>query len=81
MNEEKLDKFFALIHTPIKPGEKPEAPCSLPEEHLPPEPKLLPHSKTIELPRPTWVDIGGFLAAWACVAAIIWLTSWLARVL
>lgn len=78
--KDKLDHFYSLMHTPITPGEEIEKPCTLPENPAPQEPRLIANSN-IELPRPTLVDIGGFLLAWAAVAFIIWLTSYLAGAL
>jgi Na+/proline symporter len=77
-SEEKLDRFFRLLHTPVTPGEQPEGPCTLPPNPAPQRGKLFPF-KDIEVGKPTWVGIGGFLAAWACVAFIVWLTQYLAE--
>ncbi|MFQ5731803.1 MAG: sodium:solute symporter [Planctomycetaceae bacterium] len=77
-NAEKLNHFFSLIHTPVKPGEKPEAPCTLPADRNPQEEKLF-NLENVEIPKPTWVGIGGFILAWICVAVIIWLTMFLAE--
>ncbi|MCA9114576.1 MAG: hypothetical protein KDA79_05780 [Planctomycetaceae bacterium] len=78
--KEKLDHFYSLMHTPITPGEEIEKPCTLPANPAPQGPRLIPNS-TIEIPRPTFVDIGGFALAWVAVAFIIWMTSYLAGVL
>ena len=78
--QEQLDRFFALIHTPIRPGEQVESPCTLPEDHLPAGEKLFQHPD-IELPKPTFIGLGGFALAWVCVGVIIWLTSFLAKAL
>lgn len=75
---EKLDPFFMLLHTPVTPGEHVEHPCTLPAGAPPPIPKLF-SLPDVEIPRPTLVGVGGFLAAWALVWAIIALTYWLAR--
>lgn len=76
-SEEKLDQFFALIHTPIRAGEEVASPCTLPENPRPQEPKMFPGT-SIELPRPTIVDISGFIGAWMVVALIVWLVGRLA---
>ena len=75
---EKLDRFFELIHTPVRKGEHVATPCSLPEDPLPVEPRMFPGT-SIELPKPSATDIGGFVAAWGGVAFIIWLTWTLSR--
>jgi len=73
---EKLDSFYALIHTPIRPGEVVETPCTLPENPAPREEKLF-NLADVEVPKPTWVDVLGFLGAWICVGLIIKLTDYL----
>jgi Na+/proline symporter len=75
---DKLDHFFALIRTPIRPGEKVDVPCTLPEDHLPTEhDKLIPLAD-LEIPKPHLLGIVGFALAWVGVGAVIWLTVWLA---
>ena len=74
----KLDHFFLLLRTPIKPGEKAATPCTLPPDPLPPEEKWLNHPD-IELPKPSMVGIGGFFLAWVAVGLIVWLPFWLSR--
>jgi Na+/proline symporter len=74
----KLDHFFKLIRTPVRPGEVVTAPCTLPEDHLPTEEgKLLPIAD-LEIPSPSKIGIIGFVLAWCMVAVIIWLTTYLA---
>ncbi len=77
--ESKLDHFFTLLRTPVRPGEKVNQPCTLPENPLPPETgKLLP-IKDIELPTPTFVGMAGFIISWIVVGALVALTWWLAQ--
>lgn len=79
-SKDKLDHFFSLLHTPITPGEIVESPCTLPAQPAAfIEPIRL--GRNIEFPRPTLIGMGGFAAAWVCVAAIIWLTSYLSTAL
>jgi hypothetical protein len=80
VREDKLDHFFRLIHTPVKPDEVIDAPCTLPKDPLPPADKLF-NVKDIEISKPTLVGMGGFIASWICVGLIVWLTSLLARIL
>ena len=75
---EKLNKFFDLLHTPVRPGEKVLSPCTLPENPLPRGEKLL-NLEDVELPKPTLVGLGGFVVAWVLVGLIVWLTFWLSR--
>ena len=77
-SDEKLDAFFLLMRTPVRPGEKVEAPCTLPDNSLPPIEKMFDHPE-IEIPRPTRVDIAGFLLAWVFVGIIVWIPWILVR--
>jgi hypothetical protein len=76
--KERLDKFYRLIHTPVTPGEQPPAPCTLGDKPAPQQEKLF-NLEDVEIAKPTWVGIGGFLAAWVCVGFIVWLTQYLAE--
>lgn len=80
VREDKLDHFFRLIHTPVKPGEEVDEPCTLPKDALPPADKLF-NIKDIEISKPTFIGMAGFIASWICVGLIVWLTSLLARIL
>ncbi len=80
MSKEKLDHFFDLIHTPIRPGEHVEVPCTLPENPLPKVDKFNFHPD-IEIAKPSFVGMTGFILAWACVGLIIWLTRYLSHAL
>ncbi|WP_417377573.1 sodium:solute symporter family protein [Gimesia sp.] len=79
-SQEKLDHFFKLMHTPVKLNEVIDSPCTLPAEPEPMGRKMFPNSKDIEIPRPTFQDLAGFALAWVAVAAIIFLTQFLAKV-
>ena len=77
-SEEKLNHFYTLIRTPVRPGEVITSPCTLPEGHLPPdEGKLIAHPD-LEIPSPSRIGIIGFVLAWMMVGIIIWMTNWLA---
>jgi Na+/proline symporter len=76
-SEEKLDQFFKLIRTPVKPGEKVDVPCTLPEDHLPMETKKLIDLPNWEIPKPSKVGLLGFLGSWVIVALVIGLLYWL----
>lgn len=76
--QEKLDRFYQLIRTPVRPGEVIISPCTLPEGHLPAdEGKLISHPD-LEIPSPSRIGIIGFVLAWVMVAIIIGLTKFLA---
>lgn len=78
VREDKLDHFFRLIHTPVKPGEEVDTPCTLPDDALPQTEKLF-NVKDIEIGKPTLIGLGGFIAAWILVGLIVWLTHLLVR--
>ncbi len=80
VNEAQLDRFFALVRTPVVPGEVLTEPCCLPEGTEPaPRRNLLP-LKSIELPVPSLTTIIGFLVGWLLVAAMIGGFYWLTQV-
>lgn len=70
--KEKLDNFYALVRTPIKPGEKVSAPCTLPTDAVVPEKRNIFPNTNLEIPIPSVTSVLGFLAGWACAAAIIY---------
>lgn len=76
--EEKLDHFFKLIRTPVKPGEHVEEACTLPADHLPPETDKLINHPDLEIPTPTRIGMIGFFGSWVMVGVVIALTYWLA---
>ena len=76
--QEKLDQFFLLMRTPVHSGEKISAPCTLPADPLPPLDRMFDHPD-IEIPKPTRVDIVGFVLAWVFVGIIVWIPYWLSR--
>jgi hypothetical protein len=70
--EKRLDDFYALLRTPVQPGEKPSASCILPEGVIPaPRRNLLP-CKSLEIPVPSKVAVIGFLASWALAVLLIY---------
>lgn len=77
-DEAKLDHFFTLIRTPVRPGEEVAEPCTLPENPLPPTTRKLLPIRDIEIPRPSREGMVGFLLAWVGVGLLIWLTKFLA---
>ncbi len=69
--DEKLENFYALARTPVTPGEKVPAPCTLPQNAVvPPRRTLFPKSN-LEIGIPNRTSVIGFLAGWAAVAALI----------
>ncbi|MFB0555355.1 MAG: sodium:solute symporter [Phycisphaerae bacterium] len=70
--EEKLDNFYALVRTPVKPGEQVSLPCTLPDDAEVPEKRNIFPNTSLEIAIPSRTSVVGFLAGWACVAAIIY---------
>ncbi len=71
VDKEKLDNFYALVRTPIQPGEIISTPCRLPDNAVvPPARKLLPGTN-FEIMAPSGTSIAGFFIGWLFVAAII----------
>jgi len=69
--KEKLDRFYALIRTPVRPGEEVTEPCTLPEGARIPEKRALLPGTSLEILIPSRQGILGFLAGCALVAGII----------
>ena len=67
---DSIDAFFLLMRTPVRPGEKVNAPCTLPDNPLSALEKLINHPD-IEIPKPGRVDIIGFVLAWILVGIIV----------
>lgn len=79
-NEEKLNHFFTLIRTPVRPGEEVATPCTLPENPLPAETGKLIPIKDLEIPTPSFVGIAGFVASWVAVGVLVYTTWALAQI-
>lgn len=69
--QEKLDRFYALIRTPVVRGEEVKEPCTLPEGVVPPDRRVFGRALGLEIPMPSRVSWQGFLAGWAAMAALI----------
>ena len=66
------------IRTPVRRGEQVATPCTLPDDPLPADESKLINHPDFEIPKPTALGLGGFVAAWVVVGLIIWLVDWLA---
>jgi len=77
--KEKLDRFYALIRTPITPGEQVSAACTLPEGAIVPEKRNIFPNTNLEIAIPSRTSVIGFLIGWACVAAIIFTVYLIAK--
>jgi hypothetical protein len=77
--KEKLENFYALTRTPVRPGEQIPAPCTLPgDAAVPPPRKLFPKS-SLEIAVPTRASVIGFLAGCAAVVVLIAIFVFIAR--
>ena len=80
VSEEKLDNFYALVRTPVKPGEQVSVPCTLPDDAVVPEKRNIFPNTSLEIAIPSRTSVVGFLAGWVCVAAIIYSVYLIAKV-
>ena len=78
--KEKLDNFYALVRTPVKPGEQVSVPCTLPDDAVVPEKRNIFPNTSLEIAIPSRTSVVGFLAGWACVAAIIYSVYLIAKI-
>ncbi len=76
---EKLENFYALVRTPVRPGEQVENPCTLPEGAVPPPRRNLFPNTNLEIAIPSRSSVIGFLIGWGCVAAIIASVYWITQ--
>ncbi len=70
-DKESLDRFYALLRTPVKPEEQPTVPCTLPEDAVVPPRRVFFPNSSFEIPIPTRNGLIGFLTGWACVGLIV----------
>jgi len=76
---EKLENFYALTRTPVTLGEQVDKPCTLPAGSVVPEKRNLFPNTSLEIAIPSRMSVIGFLAGWACVAAIVIIVYWIAN--
>lgn len=80
VKEEKLEVFYSLLRTPVKPGEVYGEPCTLPEGVEPGPRRVWFPNSNLEIPIPSRRAIFGFLAGWIVVGGIIALVAfWIAE--
>jgi len=78
-NEKKLDNFYALIRTPIQPGEVITKACTLPQGVIVPPKRCIFPNTSLEFMVPSKTSVIGFLAGWLGVAAIIYAVYLIAK--
>ncbi|MHC4331234.1 MAG: sodium:solute symporter family transporter [Planctomycetota bacterium] len=77
--KEKLENFYALIRTPITPGEQVDKPCTLPAGAVVPERRNVFPNTSLEIAIPSRTSVIGFLIGWVCVAVIVCAVYLIAR--
>lgn len=77
VDAEKLERFYALVRTPVRPGEQPPEPCTLPADAVVPPRRVLLPSTSLEIPIPSKGAVAGFLAGWGAVGALIGVFVWI----
>ena len=70
VRKEKLDNFYALVRTPVQPGEQVKQPCVLPSDAVVPEKRSIFPNTSLEFLVPSRSSVFGFLAGCGCVVAI-----------
>jgi len=75
--EDKLERFYACLRTPIAPGEPETRPFTLPPGVDPAPRRPLIDHPDFEIPTPTAVGVAGFLSGWAAVALLIAAFYWI----
>lgn len=78
-DKEKLDRFYALVRTPVRSGEVVDAPCILPAGVEPAATRKLLPLTSLEIYRPSRQMIVGFLAGWVAAAVLIATVVWIVR--
>ncbi len=76
VEETRLDNFYALLRTPITPGEEIDSPCTLPKDAVVPPRRVFFPNSNFEIPIPTWRAMSGFLIGWILVGLIIGSVAW-----
>ncbi len=66
-----LENFYALLRTPVRPGEQVAVPCTLPSDTVVPERRTLLPNTSFEVLVPSGVGALGFLAGWTCVGGLV----------
>jgi SSS family transporter len=76
--QEKLDRFYACLRTPVQPNEPHLPPFTLPEGVEVPAPRKLINHPDLEIPFPSKEGMIGFFFFWGCVGVMIGFVYWMA---
>ncbi len=69
--DDRLDRFYALIRTPVLVGEEVGQPCTLPKGVHVSSRRMLLRRFGLEVPMPSRVSLIGFTVSWLAVAALV----------
>jgi len=75
--EERLDRLYNCLRTPVGANEPHLEPFTLPEGVQPSPPNKLIDRPDLEIPIPSLVGMAGFAFFWVCVVGMIALVFWL----
>lgn len=75
--EERLERYYGLLRTPVREDEASDEPCTLPAGVEPPPRRGLLAGSAFELNLPDRVAVAGFCGGWVVVLAIIGYVYWL----
>jgi len=75
--KDRLDRLYDCLRTPIGTDEPEAEPFTLPTGVQPGPRNVLIQHPDFEIPRPTLIGIGGFLAAWLGVGLLIGAVYWI----
>jgi len=77
VSKQKLERFYACLRTPVRPGEPESGPFTLPPGVEPEPRRVLIDLPGFEIPRPGLVSVVGVLVTAAAVAALIAGVYWI----
>lgn len=80
VKEERLNRFFNCVHTPVGENEPHLEPFTLPPGVEPNKPDKLINHPDFEIPKPTAVGMAGFIGFWICVFLLIGAVFYIAQI-
>ena len=79
VENERLDRFYALMRTPVQPNEVIEQPCTLPAGAIVPERPMLVQCCGLEIPAPSKTSVIGFVSGTVACVGLVLLFVWMVR--
>ncbi len=77
VSEEKLERFYGCLRTPVGPDEPETEPFTLPPGVEAPPRRVLIDIPGFEIPMPTFVGVAGVVVTAAVVGVFIWVVYWI----